>query len=106
MYSISLVDRGNMSFALVSGMMQDLELYVGNRYSVLVMVFFAFYMYALTILCRHTYLRQLIESCSLFELPSVRVDRDPSSQPTNVGKLIATFLCRILSCQSLDLETG
>lgn len=44
MYSISLVDRGNMSFALVAGMLQDLQLDVGNRYSVLVMVFFAFYM--------------------------------------------------------------
>ena len=33
-----------MSFALVSGMMEDLELSIGNRYSVLVMLFFVFYM--------------------------------------------------------------
>lgn len=33
-----------MSFALVSGMLEDLKLYIGNRYSILVMVFFAFYM--------------------------------------------------------------
>lgn len=44
MYSISLIDRGNMSLALVAGMMKDLHLDVGNRYSILVMVFFAFYM--------------------------------------------------------------
>jgi hypothetical protein len=44
MYSVSLVDRGNMSFALVAGMLEDLKLNIGNRYSVLVMVFFAFYM--------------------------------------------------------------
>jgi hypothetical protein len=43
LYAVSLVDRGNMSFALVAGMMADLKLNVDNRYSILVMVFFAFY---------------------------------------------------------------
>ncbi|ETN36190.1 uncharacterized protein HMPREF1541_08467 [Cyphellophora europaea CBS 101466] len=43
LYAVSLVDRGNMSFALVAGMMEDLSLNVGDRYSILVLVFFAFY---------------------------------------------------------------
>lgn len=51
MYSISLVDRTNLGLALVAGMAEDLELTVGNRYTILVMIFFLAYM--------------------LFEIPSV-----------------------------------
>ena len=51
MYSISLVDRTNLGLALVAGMSEDLKLNVGNRYTVLVMIFFVAYI--------------------LFEIPSV-----------------------------------
>lgn len=44
MYSISLVDRTNLGLALVAGMAEDLELTVGNRYTILVMIFFVAYM--------------------------------------------------------------
>lgn len=44
MYSISLVDRTNLGLALVAGMQQDLGLGVGDRYTVVVMVFFVAYM--------------------------------------------------------------
>ncbi|KAG4440833.1 hypothetical protein IFR05_003705 [Cadophora sp. M221] len=44
MYSISLVDRTNLGLALVAGMQQDLGLAVGDRYTVIVMVFFVAYM--------------------------------------------------------------
>lgn len=44
MYSISLMDRGNMALALVAGMREDLALNVGDRYTYLVMIFFAAYM--------------------------------------------------------------
>jgi hypothetical protein len=43
MYSISLVDRTNLGLALVAGMSEDLELTVGNRYTILVMIFFVAY---------------------------------------------------------------
>lgn len=43
MYSISLVDRTNLGLALVAGMQEDLELAVGNRYTIIVMVFFVAY---------------------------------------------------------------
>ncbi|KAG4425578.1 hypothetical protein IFR04_001275 [Cadophora malorum] len=43
MYSISLVDRTNLGLALVAGMQQDLGLAVGDRYTVIVMVFFVAY---------------------------------------------------------------
>ncbi|KAK1676397.1 major facilitator superfamily domain-containing protein [Colletotrichum godetiae] len=43
MYSISLIDRTNLGLALVAGMQEDLELAVGNRYTVIVMVFFVAY---------------------------------------------------------------
>lgn len=43
MYSISLVDRTNLGLALVAGMSEDLDLTVGNRYTVLVMIFFVAY---------------------------------------------------------------
>lgn len=46
MYSISLVDRTNLGLALVAGMQQDLGLAVGDRYTVIVMVFFVAYMSA------------------------------------------------------------
>lgn len=44
MYSISLIDRTNLGLALVAGMQEDLGLAVGNRYTVIVMVFFVAYM--------------------------------------------------------------
>ncbi|CAG9992241.1 unnamed protein product [Clonostachys byssicola] len=43
MYSISLVDRTNLGLALVAGMQEDLGLAVGDRYTILVMVFFVAY---------------------------------------------------------------
>lgn len=47
MYSISLIDRTNLGLALVAGMQEDLGLAVGNRYTVIVMVFFVAYVYVL-----------------------------------------------------------
>ena len=44
MYSISLIDRTNLGLALVAGMQQDLGLAVGNRYTIVVMIFFVAYM--------------------------------------------------------------
>ncbi|KXH60980.1 hypothetical protein CSAL01_10198 [Colletotrichum salicis] len=43
MYSISLIDRTNLGLALVAGMQEDLGLAGGNRYTVIVMVFFVAY---------------------------------------------------------------
>ncbi|KAL3456990.1 major facilitator superfamily domain-containing protein [Aspergillus heterothallicus] len=43
MYSISLIDRTNLGLALVAGMQEDLGLAVGNRYTVIVMLFFIAY---------------------------------------------------------------
>ncbi|KAH6889799.1 major facilitator superfamily domain-containing protein [Thelonectria olida] len=43
MYSISLIDRTNLGLALVAGMQEDLGLAIGNRYTVIVMVFFVAY---------------------------------------------------------------
>lgn len=43
MYSISLIDRSNLGLALVAGMQQDLGLNIGNRYTVVVLVFFVAY---------------------------------------------------------------
>ncbi|PGH08742.1 hypothetical protein AJ80_07780 [Polytolypa hystricis UAMH7299] len=43
MYSISLVDRTNLGLALVAGMQEDLDLAVGDRYTIIVMVFFVAY---------------------------------------------------------------
>ncbi|KAK4864442.1 hypothetical protein LT330_009705 [Penicillium expansum] len=43
MYSISLIDRTNLGLAFVAGMEQDLGLDIGNRYTVVVMVFFVAY---------------------------------------------------------------
>lgn len=45
MYSISLIDRTNLGLALVAGMQKDLGLAIGNRYTVVVMIFFVAYMY-------------------------------------------------------------
>ncbi|KAL5337395.1 major facilitator superfamily domain-containing protein [Aspergillus crustosus] len=42
-YCISLMDRTNVSAAAIAGMMQDLELYIGFRYSTMVLVFFVTY---------------------------------------------------------------
>ncbi|KAI0480963.1 MFS general substrate transporter [Xylariaceae sp. FL0804] len=42
MYCISLIDRSNLSSAAIAGMVQDLDL-VGNRYSVVSLVFFVTY---------------------------------------------------------------
>jgi len=44
MYSISLIDRTNIGLALVAGLQKDLRLDIGNRYTVVVMVFFVAYM--------------------------------------------------------------
>ncbi|KAH8432960.1 uncharacterized protein LDX57_010595 [Aspergillus melleus] len=43
MYSISLIDRTNLGLALVAGMQEDLGLDVGQRYTIIVMVFFVAY---------------------------------------------------------------
>lgn len=43
MYSISLIDRLNLGLAMVAGMEEDLQLRVGSRYTILVMVFFVAY---------------------------------------------------------------
>ncbi|KAJ5579324.1 hypothetical protein N7450_008191 [Penicillium hetheringtonii] len=43
MYSISLIDRTNLGLALVAGMQEELDLAVGNRYTVIVMLFFISY---------------------------------------------------------------
>lgn len=43
MYSISLVDRTNLGLAMVAGMAEDLKLTVGNRYTIIVMIFFVAY---------------------------------------------------------------
>ncbi|KAH6985250.1 major facilitator superfamily domain-containing protein [Ilyonectria destructans] len=43
MYSVSLIDRTNLGLALVAGMQGDFELAVGNRYTIVVMVFFVAY---------------------------------------------------------------
>ncbi|KAL4862340.1 hypothetical protein BDV12DRAFT_45709 [Aspergillus spectabilis] len=42
-YCISLMDRTNVSAAAIAGMMEDLELYIGFRYSTMVLVFFVTY---------------------------------------------------------------
>ncbi|KAL4919206.1 major facilitator superfamily domain-containing protein [Aspergillus aurantiobrunneus] len=42
-YCISLMDRTNVSVAAITGMMEDLELYIGFRYSIMVLVFFVAY---------------------------------------------------------------
>lgn len=43
MYSISLVDRTNLGLALVAGMQEQLQLQVGDRYTIIVMIFFIAY---------------------------------------------------------------
>ncbi|OJJ07923.1 hypothetical protein ASPVEDRAFT_143268 [Aspergillus versicolor CBS 583.65] len=43
MYSISLIDRLNLGLAYVAGMREDLQLDVGTRYTIVVMVFFVAY---------------------------------------------------------------
>ncbi|CAZ81943.1 unnamed protein product [Tuber melanosporum] len=39
-YSVAMVDRTNMSNAAIAGMMKDLKLYIGDRYSIALLVFF------------------------------------------------------------------
>ncbi|KAL4875471.1 major facilitator superfamily domain-containing protein [Aspergillus karnatakaensis] len=39
-YCVSLMDRTNLSMAAIAGMVVDLELYVGFRYSIVVLMFF------------------------------------------------------------------
>jgi hypothetical protein len=51
MYAISLMDRTNLGLAAVAGMNSDLNL-IGNRYTIIIMVFFVMYI--------------------IFEIPSVR----------------------------------
>ncbi|KAL3496364.1 MFS general substrate transporter [Aspergillus germanicus] len=43
MYSISLIDRTNLGLALVAGMQEDLGLAVGDKYTIIVMLFFIAY---------------------------------------------------------------
>ncbi|KAL2813418.1 major facilitator superfamily domain-containing protein [Aspergillus granulosus] len=43
MYSISLIDRTNLGLALVAGMQEDLGLAIGDRYTIIVMLFFIAY---------------------------------------------------------------
>lgn len=52
MYSISLVDRTNLGLALVAGLQEDLGLNIGNRYTIIVMVFFISYMCVMLFFCR------------------------------------------------------
>lgn len=59
MYSMSLIDRTNLGLALVAGLQEDLGLHIGNRYTIIVMVFFVAYI--------------------IFEIPSVRPS---STSPT------------------------
>lgn len=42
MYAISLMDRTNLGLAAVAGMNEDLNL-TGNRYTIIIMVFFVMY---------------------------------------------------------------
>ncbi|TGZ81514.1 MFS general substrate transporter [Ascodesmis nigricans] len=43
LYSVALIDRTNMSNAAIAGMMLDLELYIGDRYSIALLMFFVPY---------------------------------------------------------------
>lgn len=43
MYSISFVDRTNLGLALVAGLQQQLDLQIGDRYTIIVMIFFIAY---------------------------------------------------------------
>ncbi|KAF9885244.1 hypothetical protein FE257_000604 [Aspergillus nanangensis] len=45
MYSISLVDRTNLGLALVAGLEEELGLHIGNRYTIIVMIFFVAYIF-------------------------------------------------------------
>ncbi|KAL7276237.1 hypothetical protein RUND412_000773 [Rhizina undulata] len=40
LYSVALIDRGNISNAAIAGMLVDLELSVGSRYSIALLMFF------------------------------------------------------------------
>ncbi|KAL4787065.1 major facilitator superfamily domain-containing protein [Aspergillus varians] len=42
-YCVSLMDRTNLSMAAVAGMIEDLELYIGYRYSIVILMFFVPY---------------------------------------------------------------
>lgn len=44
MYSMALIDRTNLGLALVAGMQKDLDLAIGDRYTIVVMIFFIAYM--------------------------------------------------------------
>lgn len=44
MYCISLIDRSNLGLAMIAGMSKDLGLAKGNRYSIVVLLFFVSYM--------------------------------------------------------------
>jgi MFS family permease len=43
MYCVSLMDRTNLSAANIAGMSQELKLVIGNRYSIITLVFFTTY---------------------------------------------------------------
>lgn len=44
MYAVSLIDRTNLGLAMVAGLQKDLGLDVGDRYTIIIMVFFVAYM--------------------------------------------------------------
>jgi len=55
MYCISLMDRTNLSAAAIAGMLKELKLTVGFRYSIIIIVFFITYVLCqppATVLCR------------------------------------------------------
>lgn len=43
-YCISLIDRSNLGLAMIAGMSKDLQLAKGNRYGIVVLLFFVAYM--------------------------------------------------------------
>ncbi|KAH7371176.1 major facilitator superfamily domain-containing protein [Pyrenochaeta sp. MPI-SDFR-AT-0127] len=45
LYSISFIDRGNIGVARVAGMGQDLQLQIGNRYTIILVLFFPTYFF-------------------------------------------------------------
>lgn len=66
LYSISLVDRTNLGLAMVAGMRTDLGLGQGDRYTIIVMLFFIAYMYVLA----SPWMAESYHHYSIFEIPS------------------------------------
>lgn len=99
MYSISLIDRTNLGLALVAGMQEDLGLAVGNRYTVIVMVFFVAYVYVFLMIWAVTNTNQ---SYIVFSKFRVYVNYALSV----VWWFHANSSHRTSSCPRLDLPTG